>query len=69
METEETGDRHLESLLCSRQPSEDAGSKRENRGSPGMSRLLHGRLEDDGQQGRNRDIYPEEKREHKPQDI
>ena len=34
-----------------------------------MSRLLHGRLEDDGQQGRNRDIYPEEKREHKPQDI
>ena len=65
LETEETDDRHLESLLHSRQPSEDAGSKRDGGGSPGKSRLLHGRLEDYGQQGRNRDIYPEEKREHK----
>ena len=39
LETEETGDRHLESLLRSRQPSEDAGSKRDDRGSPGMYRL------------------------------
>ena len=69
LETEETGDRHLESLLRSRQPSKDAGSKRDDKGSPGKSPLLHGRLEDYGQQGRNRDIHPEEKREHKPQDI
>ena len=49
-------------LLRSRQPSENAGSKRDDRGSPGKSRLLHGRLEDYGQQKRYRDIYPVEKR-------
>ena len=61
LETEETDDRHLESLLRSRQPSEDAGSKRDDRGYPGKSPLLY------GQQGRNWDIHPDEKREHKPQ--
>ena len=49
LETEETSDRHLESLLRSRKPSEDAGSKIDDRRSPGKSRLLHGRLEDYGQ--------------------